>query len=682
MLIDRKALVSRHNPVYSRPEILAPLSVGNGSFCYTVDFTGLQSFPSRYSRFPLCTMSNWGWHSYADAPRDPSKLRLTPFDSWGREVAYATDESGQEEIFKSLRQNPHRFNLGVLGLDLKPEDLEDCSSIRQTLNLWEGYIDSSFSLRGEEVKVRTFVCPDEDTICVSLRSPLFRAGKLRLGLSFPYGSHTKSGGNFSLPRSHTSRPVELSPNLLNIERRLDGTNYTVQVVLDADTRYSFDGEHSFYFDTGRDSFSLVFRFAPRLISPPGDIQAGQFFDRSLRRTAAFWENYWETGAAVDLGDSGADGAAELERRLILSQYLVAIQSRGSLPPAETGLTCNSWYGKFHLEMHYWHSAHFALWNRTGELEKSLAWYKGIMDQGRKIARSQGYRGIRWPKMCGPDGDNSPSSIAVLLAWQQPHPIMLAELCFRQNNSRSFLEEYREIVTESAEFMLSFIHWDGNRYVLGPPLIPAQERFDPRTVLNPPYETGYFRWAFRQANTWLSRLGENERRDFAEAAEKLARPAVSDGVFLAHENCPHTFTERPFNTDHPSMLAMLGSLPGAGIDRNTMNATLDRVLRDWDLDSCWGWDFPMMAMTAARLGRRDDAVRLLLLENPKNRYLPNGHNAQGDREDLPLYLPGNSGLLLAVAMMAAGWDGDGDLPCPGFPDDGSYRIKAENLSKYI
>lgn len=51
-----------------------------------------------------------------------------------------------------------------------------------------------------------------------------------------------------------------------------------------------------------------------------------------------------------------------------------------------------------------------------------------------------------------------------------------------------------------------------------------------------------------------------------------------------------------------------------------------------------------------------AIDILLMDSPKNEYLPNGHNRQGDRADLPLYLPGNGGLLFAIAMMTAGWDG--------------------------
>lgn len=57
---------------------------------------------------------------------------------------------------------------------------------------------------------------------------------------------------------------------------------------------------------------------------------------------------------------------------------------------------------------------------------------------------------------------------------------------------------------------------------------------------------------------------------------------------------------------------------------------------------------------------------LLQEAPKNTVLVNGHNRQTD--SLPLYLPGNGGLLAAVALMAAGWDNGPDRHAPGFPSD--------------
>jgi hypothetical protein len=82
----------------------------------------------------------------------------------------------------------------------------------------------------------------------------------------------------------------------------------------------------------------------------------------------------------------------------------------------------------------------------------------------------------------------------------------------------------------------------------------------------------------------------------------------------------------------------------------MRKTLDAIDREWQWETCWGWDFPLLALTAARLGDGERAVGYLLKDTPKNRYLACGHNYQTAR--LPLYLPGNGGLLLAAAHLGA------------------------------
>ena len=83
-------------------------------------------------------------------------------------------------------------------------------------------------------------------------------------------------------------------------------------------------------------------------------------------------------------------------------------------------------------------------------------------------------------MVDPAGHDSPSGVGPFLIWQQPHPIYLSELVYRAHPDRATLDRYREIVFESAEFMASYPFWDGvaQRYVLGPPLIPAQESHPP------------------------------------------------------------------------------------------------------------------------------------------------------------------------------------------------------------
>jgi hypothetical protein len=89
---------------------------------------------------------------------------------------------------------------------------------------------------------------------------------------------------------------------------------------------------------------------------------------------------------------------------------------------------------------------------------------------------------------------------------------------------------------------------------------------------------------------------------------------------------------------------------------------------------------MCAMTAARLGDPDLAVDFLLLDAAKNTYLTNGHNYQ--RPGLSAYLPGNGGLLTAIALMAAGWQGCGSVQSPGFPQDGSWTVKWEGLKPWL
>ena len=96
------------------------------------------------------------------------------------------------------------------------------------------------------------------------------------------------------------------------------------------------------------------------------------------------------------------------------------------------------------------------------------------------------------------------------------------------------------------------------------------------------------------------------------------------------------------------------LPGDGVDREIMRRTLQKVIDGWQWDKTWGWDYPLTAMTAARLAEPKLAVDALLRETEKNRYLANGHNWQ--RQNLPCYLPGNGGLLYVIAMMSGGWRG--------------------------
>ena len=349
----------------------------------------------------------------------------------------------------------------------------------------------------------------------------------------------------------------------------------------------------------------------------------------------------------------------MERRIVLSQYLTRIQCAGSLPPQETGLTCNSWFGKFHLEMHWWHAAHFALWGRRELLERSLPFYQRILPKARATAAKQGYAGARWPKCVGPAGDPGPTYLECFLIWQQPHPIFYAELCYRAHPDRKTLTKYQELVFETAAFMASYAVWDKERgqYRIGPPLSDAAEVYyaDHEHQWNPTFEIAYWRWGLEAAQCWRERLGVGREAKWDHILAHLPPLPTRDGLYIAAETATETFTKKSLSTSHPCHLAPLGMLDGAMTDRATMARTLHRVLQYWDWNNTWGWDYPMMAMTAARLGESETALKALLMSQTKNTYLPNGHNFQMSGI-LPIYLPGNGGLLYAVAMMAAGWDG--------------------------
>jgi hypothetical protein len=711
MAIDRHALVRRHNPVLHAADPFSPLSVGNGEFAFTADITGLQSFlPKEPGATPLCTMAQWGFHSYPATEgfaRDPAHFRRNYFDAERGTGGYMTDPVGQERLYHELRVNPHRLNLGRIGFIFEGKELSaaQLGDIEQILNLWSGELQSSFLYRAFPVQVLTLCHPKEDMVGIRIQSPLLAQGNLKVQLSFPYGSHEMDASDWRAEDCHETRVLgEAEKTKVSLLRILDEDRYYVNASVNEGEHSHIEraGRHAFEFGSGGPVLEMVIRFSPeerREELPP--------FREIHKASQRSWEEFWSSGGAVVLAESKDPRALELERRIVLSRYLTAIQCAGSYPPAETGLTCNSWYGKFHLEMHYWHAAHFIPWGKPALFERSFGWYRSILKSAQQRAEEQGYAGARWPKMTDPSGRDSPSPIGPLLCWQQPHPIMYAELLRRAYPERSIRTEYADIVAATAEFMASFPQWNESkqRFELGPPLIPVQENHRPEQTLNPPFELEYWRWGLSTAIAWMRTLGRSVPQKWEQVAAHLA-PLPLDPLrktYLAHEACPATY--EAFAEDHPAMLFPLGVLPGLSVHKEYMSRSLDAVLRRWNRESLWGWDSPAMAMTAARLGRTRDAVDILLMETPKNTYRPNGHNPQLPRTDLPVYLPGNGALLLAIALMVGGW-GQGEIPetqtgvplssagpkptavrssgsmhtcAPGFPDDGSWTVQAEGIS---
>jgi hypothetical protein len=680
--IDRRALVQRHNPVVTKLDPFSALSLGNGEFAFTADVTGLQTFSAECEKdFPLCTMSHWGWHTIpAPAGIRREDYRFKDFDVYGRKVGYATDKTGQETLFNWLRENPHGLHLGRVAFELKksdgsaatPDDLKNC---RQVLDLWSGLVDSRFEFEGQPVHVQTCCHPELDAIAVRVESPLLAGGQVKVLFAFPYCSPEMATADWTKPESHTTKLTRRGENRADFARKLDDDVYFTGLEWSRGGTLEQKSAHEFLLESKSGSLEFVCAFSPK--SSPKSLPS---FSRTQSASASRWKNFWNDGGAIDLSGSTDPRAEELERRIVLSLYNTAIHCAGSLPSAETGLLYNSWYGKFHLEMHWWHSAHFTAWNRFSLFEKSLGLYERILPLARATAARQGYRGARWPKMLGADGYDSPSPVAPLLIWQQPHPIYYAELSWRNQPVKKTLERWREIVFESAEFMASYAHYDKQRkqFVLGPPMKTVSENADTLTTINPTFELAYWRFGLRVAQTWRERLGLAREPKWDLVLKNLSLLPTQDGLYLMQENMPDTYTA--WNWEHPALLGAFGVQPGDGADAETMRRTVRRVMEVWQWDRAWGWDFPMAALAAARSGEPELAINALLINSVKNRRHPNGHIYQ--RENLTAYLPANGGFLAATAMMAAGWTNGPSTDAPGFPNDGKWSVRHEGLSQWM
>jgi hypothetical protein len=664
--LDRHALVQRHNPIVRRIDPFSALTVGNGTFAFTADITGLQTFAEDYRHdFPLCTCAHWAWHTTPAPPEiQGQKLRYRQYTAHGRQVSYATDSHGQEALFDWLRQNPHRLHLGRIGLLLKrPDgsaaDIRDLTSIHQTLDLWSGSLESRFEFTSQPVRVQSCCHPDLDALAVRIESPLLRNGRLAVRFAFPYALPEFDTADWNSPDRHeTSCMVN---QRADFARTLDSDRYFARLEW-LGGGFTQTARHEFTL-SGADTPALEFVM---LFAPQPYKDALPSFDQTRIAAARHWNQFWETGGAVDLSASTDPRAPELQGRIILSQYNTALHCAGNMPPPETGLLFNSWYGKSHLEMHWWHGVHFAAWNRPELFEKSMDFYRRIYPIAKKIAVEQGYEGVRWPKMVGPDGRDSPSPIGPLLVWQQPHPIYYAELCYRRQPTSETLNRWQQIVFETANFLSSYATLEGDRYVLGPPLKSVPENTDALLTNNPAFELAYWRFGLKTAQIWRTRLGLGPDPNWANVLTNLSPLPMQNGLYLMMEDQSDTYTK--WNWEHPSLLGCLGMLDGDGVDVEAMRLSLEKILDTWQWDKCWGWDFPLAAMTAARLGEGELAVRALMIDSVKNRYLPNGHVYQ--RPDLPAYLPANGGLLAAIAMMAT-------TP-GGFPRDGNWSVKSEGL----
>ena len=641
-----------------------------------MDITGLQTF------VPFNTLSDWSWHSFPlPEGMRAEDYRPVAVETHGKKIAYELRNPDQPELSEWLTKNPHRYNLGRIGFRLLREDGTEAREIdlgnaRQEIDLWTGVVYSRFELNRKEVKVRTVCHPDKDMIGVSIESELLNDGNMSIYLDFPYpdGRYFKHYiGRYDTISGHTSTFEKLAPNSVRITRTMDDTHYYATLDWTGPATFSRESEkaHTFLLQPRHTStFSFTCCFSPEPVAdvtePVASIE---------RKSAASWEKYWRSGAAVDLSGSKDPRWLELERRIVLSQYLMRANESGLFPPQESGLVNNGWFGRFHFEMIWWHGVHYGLWNRMECFDNYLNVYKDFMPKALERAKSEGRSGARWPKCTGNFNREWPGSAHAYLIWHEPHPIYFAEMQYRQKPAPETLEKWKDVVLNTADYMADYLFYDKKtkQYVLGPPVVVVSENTDPLQTINPIFELGYFRYGLRTALEWADRLGLSEKRTkkWKEVLSKMAPLPVADGVYTTYEGIPDMWTK--YTYEHPALTGVYGMLPGDGVDLPTFKHTLEKVCKEWQFNRIWGWDFPMLAMAAARTGQPALAIDMLMHPSAGFQFDEHGLATGGP---FP-YFPSNGALLTAVAMMCGGWDGS-EGEAPGFPKDGSWTVRYEGF----
>ncbi|MBC2606700.1 hypothetical protein [Pelagicoccus albus] len=684
--IDRRAVVQRHSVHNTRVDPESALTLGNGDFALTVDVTGLQGLERVYydNGLPLETRNTWTWHSFPNTDGLTLQDAMGTVDFHGRSIEYPIKQRSPAAAY--FRENPHPMPLGQFAFTYHGEPLrtEDISAIDQTLDLWTGKVTSRLLVQGQPLEVVTVADGKEVRFAVEAKSPLIESGVLEVRIRFPYSYRTSVAHKppfiWEQPDRHTSELAEQTDNHVRIRRSADETEYLVDIAWETKSQLRREQDHDFRLgSTGGDTlrFSVAFSDERHPIEVAG-------FEEVKASSAKGWASYWSEGGMIDLGSAKDPRAAELERRVIQSLYLMRVNYAGSMPPAESGLQHLTWFGKHHSEVYFIHAAQFYQWGHVDLLEKGLSWYRSIMPRAIEYAKSKGFEGVRWPKMSGIDGRPSPGGINPYIIWNQPNPIYLSELVYRAKPTEETLETYGELVFESAKFLVSFAHKDLDTgiYHLGPPIKNVSESTGAEVVRNPTFETAYWYFGLSLAQEWRKRLGMDPDPLWEEVRQNLADlPRTKDGqLYLEIEGMGHIYEVGPEKKIPVSMLLALGYLPATPkIDVETARRTFKTVFDHNGIERWVSWQMGQGAMTAARLGEPQIAIDILTNKEGPARFMPSGYvRRPKDPEGAVAYLPANGAFLGAVALMAGGWEGAPELEAPGFPRDGNWDILVEGV----
>lgn len=589
----KKSDIIKYNLKFNHIDSKNPVTIGNGDFAITLDQTGTQSLYEIYKDIPLSTMSNKNWF-YKD------KKDIKPSYVDGK--AYMLFNLDNDPNYQINRQYPFKYSfMQILLYDNdKLIDINNIKDVKQELDLYKGIVTSSFNYKEKNNKTTSFIYQDHDEFNFKLQSD-----NLNLALKFNYPSYTKNGYR-----------LDILPNVLVKEDRItllyDDKN-SLSFKLKSSSKYQIV-ENTLIFDDNNVSFSLAL----------DEIKEGKLLDE-------FWK--CDNGIIID--------NEELVKKMVLSKYLLHVNSTGIYPPQESGLTYNCWNSKFHLEMHLIHSLWNIYNNHVGDLVKSFDYYLSIMPSSLKRASLNGYKGLRFPKMTGPDGEDSPSNIGPLLIWQAPHILFMLQEIYYLYNKENIIKKYEPLISGTIDFMISFLTLKDSKYQMLDPLLEACESIPLDRCQNPSFELEYWRYTLERQPKIDTVLYGHQRYDYLDITSKIITPKEDDGIYLKTYG---VIDKYDLYKDHPTEGFLMSFFKSKIVDKEKMVKTIDYILKNMDLSSYWGWDFPFLGLSLLNCGEIEKSIEVTQLNTINNQYLYNGYNTS-PRDDLKAYLPGNGAFLI-------------------------------------
>lgn len=253
---------------------------------------------------------------------------------------YDQPNPAEADISNWLIQNPQRLNLGNIGFWFANSNVTegDLEKKNQVLDLWNGVITSTFVYNGSQVRVEVSAASESDAVMINVESELLSIGSLGLFFDFPYSDVNKFDAPFVgvwNASSKHSTLLDVTDNEAVIQHTLDDTSYCFTARWEGKGQVSGpkEGTHRYFLKTpGSSNLKMTGLFSnDASCSKAGNTSATSVADLA-DSSKMWWQTYWESGAFIDLSSVDSTNATELQRRIILSQYLLAVNSASEFPP--------------------------------------------------------------------------------------------------------------------------------------------------------------------------------------------------------------------------------------------------------------------------------------------------------------------------------------------------------------